>query len=183
MNFRVLKEVRRRFAGWLTLRVVLSVLGMTGALALAALLADAALDLSNPTRAAAPWLLGIGVGLALGMGLRDWQRLTESSIARRFEQADASLGNRLINAVQLARRKSAGAAEELFRLQSVELGQEAAAQLKVWPVMRGSVRRAGAWLAGVLLAWLVLLRGAMIWFPPCGRAFGIRRAIIHPTAG
>ncbi len=157
MNFQVLHHLRTRFAGWLALRILLAALGVVGAMALATVLSDAALDLSEATRAAVPWLLGAAMAIALATGFWEWRRLTETRVARLFEQADVSLGNRLINAVQLAQKTSASATEELFRRAAVQLGRQAAAKLDVWPVMRNGLKRASTFLVCVLLAWMVLL--------------------------
>jgi hypothetical protein len=159
VNFQVLQHLRPRFAGWLALRVGLAAAGAAGALALAAVLSDAALDLPEGMRAAGLWLLGTAILFALGMGFWQWRRLSETRMARRFEQSDAALGNRLINAVQLAQKNRARGAEEYFRNRAVELGRQAAAKLEVWPVVRNGFTRVGAFLVGVLLAWMVLLLG------------------------
>ena len=157
MNFQVLHDVRLCLARWLVLRILLAVLAVAGALALAAVLSDAALDLSEETRVAAPWLLGVAIAIALGAGFLEWRRLTESRLARLFEESDAALGNRLINAVQLAQKTGASGAEEFFRREAVELGRRSAANLDVWPVVCGGLKRAGAFLGCVLLAWMILL--------------------------
>jgi hypothetical protein len=157
MNRRVLHDLRSRVAGWLVLRVLLAALGASGALVLAAVLSDAALDLPETLRVSVSWLLGVAVVAVLGAGFWEWRQLTESRVARQFEQADASLGNRLINAVQLAQKTSASAPEEFLRREAVELGRQSALKLNAWPVMRCGVRRAGVFLAGVLLAWAALL--------------------------
>jgi hypothetical protein len=157
VNFPVLHHVRTRMMGWLALRTLIAVLAAAGGLALAAVLSDAALDLPEETRAAAPWLLGLATAAALGAGFLKWRRLTEARLARWFEQSDAALGNRLINAVQLAPKTGAGGAEEFFRRAAVELGRRSAAKLEVWPVVRGGLKRAGVLLGCVLLAWVILL--------------------------
>ncbi|MGA9451068.1 MAG: hypothetical protein WBW41_06950 [Verrucomicrobiia bacterium] len=153
----MLHHVRARFAGWLALRIFLGALAVAGALVLVAFLSDAALDLPEALRAAAPWLLGMAIAVALVAGFLEWRRLTESRLARRFEQSDAALGNRLINAVQLAQRTSASAAEEFFRCEAVDLGRQSAKDLNVWPVIRAGLKRTGAFLGCVLLAWILLL--------------------------
>ena len=156
MSAPVLHHVRRRFAGWYALLMLLASLGVAGGMALAGMLCDAALDLPAGLRAAAPWLLGAVPVIALGVTIAAWRRLAEARLARRFEQSDAALGNRLINAVQLAQKTGGGGAEELFRRQAVELGRRTAAQLAVWPVVRTGFKRAAAGLGLVLLAWAVL---------------------------
>ena len=125
VNFQVLHHVCARFAGWLALRILLAALALPGH-GVVAVLSDAALDLPEAMRAAVPWLLGMAMAVALGAGFLEWRRLTESRLARRFEQSDAALGNRLINAVQLAQRTSASAAEEFFRREAVDLGRQSA---------------------------------------------------------
>ena len=157
MNFQVLHLVRLRFAGWLALRVWLTALGLVVALALAAVLADAALDLPETLRAAALWLLGAALMAALGAGWLEWRRLTEARLARLFEQTDSTLGNRLINAVQLAQKPPADGTEEFFQREAVALGRQTSKNLDPWPVVRSGLKRAGALLGGALLAWAVLL--------------------------
>jgi hypothetical protein len=157
MNFQVLPHVRARFRGWLALRLALAALGAAVALALAWVLADAALDLPEGVRAAAPGLFGVVLAALLVAGYCEWRRLTEARLARRFEQADAALGNRLINAVQLAQTNPADGTGEFFRREAVALGRESAKDLRVWPVVRPGLKRAGALLGGALLAWALLL--------------------------
>jgi hypothetical protein len=156
VNLPVLHHVRQRFAGWYALLMLLATLGVAGGLALAGMLGDAALDLPASLRAAVPWLLGALPVIALGVTLAAWRRLAEARLARRFEQSDAALGNRLINAVQLAETTGGGGIEELFRRQAVELGRQTAAKLAVWPVVRTGVKQAAAGLGLVLLAWTIL---------------------------
>jgi hypothetical protein len=157
VNFQVLHHVRSRFAGWLALRVGLAALAVAGGLALALVLSDAALELPEQLRAAVPWLLGMAFITALGAGFLEWRRLSEARLARLFEQSDAALGNRLINAVQLAEKSGASGTEEFFRRQVIELGRQSAKNLDAWPVVRRGLKRAGVFLGGVLLAWLALL--------------------------
>jgi len=157
VNFQVLQHVRGRFARWLALRVSLTAAGVGAALALAAVLADAALDLPEALRAAGPWLLGATLMALLGAGCWEWRRLTESRLARLCEQADAALGNRLINAVQLGERRAADGTEEFFRRAAVELGRQSSKSLDAWPVVRSGLKRAGVLLGGALLAWVILL--------------------------
>jgi hypothetical protein len=153
----MLNPLRARIAGWLALRIALTALAVFGSLILAAVFCDAALDLPETWRAIAPWALGIAVALILGAGIWEWRRLTEARLARLFERANVSLGNRLINAVQLAQKPGGSAAEEYLRLEAVRLGRETANNLRVWPVMRRNIRRAGLFFCGALLAWAVLL--------------------------
>ena len=157
MNFQVLPHVRARFRAWLALRLTLAGLGVVVALVLAWVLADAALDLPEGVRAAAPLLFGMVLAALLVAGYCEWRRLTEARLARRFEQADPALGNRLINAVQLAQTNPADGTREFFRREAVALGRESAKDLAAWPVVRPGLQRAGAWLGGALLAWAVLL--------------------------
>lgn len=157
MNFHVLHHVRSHFARWLALRAALVALAVAGGLAFVLVLGDAALQLPETFRAAVPWLLGAALLAVLGAGFLGWRRLTESRLARLFEESDAALGNRLINAIQLAGKTSASAAEELFRRDAVELGRRSARNLDAWTVVRRGLRRAGIFLGGVLAAWLALL--------------------------
>jgi hypothetical protein len=157
MNFQVLKHARSRIARWLALRVVLAALGVVAALALAAVLADAALVLPEGLRAATLWLLGGALAAMLGAAFFEWRRLTEARLARLLERSDPALGNRLINAVQLAQNNAASGAEEFFRREAVALGRRTSAHLALWPVVRRGLRRAAGLLSCALLAWLGLL--------------------------
>jgi hypothetical protein len=157
MNFQILSQVRARFRGWLALRTALAAGGTLTALALAAVLADAILDLPEGLRAAGLWILAAAAGGTLWAAFLEWRRVTEAHLARRFEQANTALGNRLINAVQLAERQPANAAEVYFQRETVTLGRAAALNLQVWPVVRRGLKRAAALLAGALLAWSLLL--------------------------
>jgi len=157
MNFQVLRHVRLRFARWLVLRVWLTALGVVVALTLAAVLADAALDLPETLRATVLWLIGAALAVTLGAGYLEWRRLTESYLARLFEQTNTALGNRLINAVQLAQKDSADGTQEFFRREAVELGRQSAKNLNLWPVVRRGLQRAGALLVCALFAWVILL--------------------------
>jgi hypothetical protein len=157
MTFAVLHHLRPRLARWQGAQTLLAALGGMAAVALAAALADAVLDLPEALRAAA-WipLTGVLAG-ALLAGYIQWRRLTEARLARWFEEAAPELGNRLINAVQLARQTGASPAGEYFRREAVELGRQSAQKLAVWPVMQRGVRQMAAVLGGALAAWLVLL--------------------------
>jgi hypothetical protein len=157
VNFHVLQHVRSRFARWLTLRVALVTLAVAGALVLVLVLADAVLDLPEAIRAVLPWSLVMVILAELAVGYFKWRRLSESNMARRFEQSDTALGNRLINAVQLAEKSSASGTEEFFRRQAVELGRQSARNLNAWQVVRRGLKRACVFLGGVLLAWLALI--------------------------
>ena len=157
MKFSVLHQVRARLTGWLILRGVLAGLGVVLAGLLTALLADAALDLPEPLRAATGWLPGLAVVVVIGAGGFAWWQLTEARLARQFEQANPALGNRLINAVQLAQAPAAEGAAEMFRRQVVELGRQTAATLVAWPVVRRGIRRAAALLSLVMLGWAILV--------------------------
>ena len=157
MTRSVLHRLRTQVAGWLALRVALSALIVLGVLALAAVLFDAALDLPEMVRVAAPWVSGAAVVAALGAGFWEWHQLPEARVARRFEQTDGSLGSRLINAVQLAQITGDSAAAEFLRREAVELGRRTASKLNAWPVMRRGIRRVSVLMVCVLFGWAVLL--------------------------
>jgi 3-methyladenine DNA glycosylase Tag len=157
VNSDVLHHVRARCAKWLALRAALAALAIVCGLTLVVLLSDAALELPEQMRAAVPWLLGVAIIAALGAGLLEWRRLTEARLARLLEQSDATLGNRLINAVQLAEESSASGTEEFFRREAVALGCQSAKNLVPWPVVRGGIKRAGGFFGSTLLAWIALM--------------------------
>lgn len=157
MSRGILQPLRTRLGGWLLLRTGLLLLGVVGCLVLAAMLLDAAVDLPEPWRVAAPWLFAAGALGVVIFGVRHWQRFEEQRLARLFERAQPSLGNQLINAVQLARHTTSSPVEEFLRVEAVELGRRAAGGVAVWPAVRHGVRNTTT-LAGIALAaWLCLL--------------------------
>jgi hypothetical protein len=157
VNFHVLHHIRARLTTWLAVLVLLSAFSVSGGLSLVLVLADAAFDLSESTRVAVPWVLGLALVAVCSAGFVGWRRLNESRMARWFEQSDAALGNRLINAVQLAQKKTTDATEEFFRREVVELGRQTSENLDPRPLVRRGLRRAGIFLGGVLAAWLALV--------------------------
>jgi hypothetical protein len=157
MKTGILQSLRARLGVWLVLRVGLLMAGVLGGALLAAVLLDAALDLPEEGRRLTPWLLGMGGLCVLGLGIAQWRRFEEQRLARLFERAQPSLGNQLINAVQLANHTSSTRVEEFLRLEAVERGRKAAAGVEVWPAVRRDVRKAGI-IAGLALAgWVCLL--------------------------
>jgi hypothetical protein len=156
MSQSVLHNLRARLGGWLALRVALLALASIAAVALLVVISDAAFDLPEGFRSAAPWLLVVAVVGVVAAGLLEKRRLSETRVARLFEANDASLGNRLINAIQLAEKTSEHPTGEFLRREAVRLGTEAAAKQKSWPVMRRSVQRVSIALASTLALWLLL---------------------------
>src|SRR5213593_210512 len=142
VNANVLSRLRLRVAAWLTLRGLLAVVAVVAAAALAFLLGDAVMDFSDATRLAAPWILAGETLLVLVLAVVPLRRLGDGRIARRFERHDPSLGDRLTNAVQLARLQAGDPVEEFLRREAVELGQRAAAN-------RFGVRRGRRYCAGL----------------------------------
>jgi hypothetical protein len=153
----VLKHLRTRLAGWLALRATVLLIGVVGVAAIIAVLLDAGLDLPEPARAAAPWMLAACGVLVVAWAIWHWRRFEEQRVARLFERTQPALGNRLINAVQLSGHTSAEAVEEFLRREAVELGRKAASGVAVWPAVGTGVKWA-AGLAGLALAaWFCLL--------------------------
>jgi hypothetical protein len=157
MNATVLSHLRLRVAAWLTLRGILILLAVVAAAALAFLIGDAALDLSDATRAAAPWVLG-GMAMALlilaGIPLR---RLHDDRMARLFERHEPALGDRLTNAVQLGQQSKDEAVGEFLRRAAVELGRRAASGVKVWPVVRRGVALAAGGVVVATVGWVLFV--------------------------
>lgn len=153
----VLHELRARVTRWLALRVILVAAATLAGLALAAVICDAALDLAENVRLATPWLLSLAVVAILCFGFFERRRFTDPKVARLLEKADTSLGNRLINAVQLAQQKCESPTGEFLRAEVVRIGQEAAAQQSAWRIMRGGIQGGARALGGVLALWLLLL--------------------------
>jgi hypothetical protein len=156
-NRGVLDNLRARVVRWRALRVMLVALALLAGLALLALLADAAFDLPQGIRSAAPWLLALGGLAVLAIGFAKARNLSQAHVARLFETSDASLGNRLINAVQLAEQNAANPTGEFLRQEAVRLGAEAAGRQNAWRVSRRGVQRAATALLGALALWLVLI--------------------------
>ena len=149
MNTGVLNNLRTRLAGWLGLSAVLWLFGVLGLAALALVLGDAALDLPESLRAAAPWVLGLFAAAVLAISVWQWRRLGERRVARLFERAEPALGDRLTNAVQLAGQSGSSGVEEFLRREAVDLGHRSATGLRAWPVMR----RGFQWAAGLAARW------------------------------
>ena len=156
MTFRVLQSLRMRLAGWRVLLVLLLLVGVIGAVTLAAVVFDAALDLPEPARVSAPWVLALCAVAVLGGGFWGWRRVRESRLARFFERADSSLGNRLINAVQLAAQTTVSPVEECLRREAVELGRRAAVRVAVWPAVRAGLKAAAVLASVACAGWLAL---------------------------
>jgi hypothetical protein len=156
VNRGILQSIRRRLGAWLALRTGLLLVGAVAALALAAALLDAAVDLPEFARFATPWLLAAAAALVIGVGVWRWRRFEDQRLARFFELAQPSLGSRLINAVQFSRQSGSGNIEEYLRLEAVALGRQAAAQVVIWPVVRRGVRMACATAGLALLSWVSL---------------------------
>ncbi len=160
----VLNVLRTRLGAWLGLRLGLQLAGAFGGLALAVLLVDAAIDLPERARATAPWLLALGAVLFVAAGFWQWRRLNERRVARFFERSDPSLGNRLVNAVDLAGHKSTSTVQEFLRLESLELGRRIAAELSVWPAVHLRIKLAASVAGLVLLAWFAfVLTSSDVW--------------------
>jgi hypothetical protein len=153
VNATVLSRLRLRVAAWLTLRGLLGALAVVAAAALSFLLGDAAMDFSDATRLAAPWILAGGTLLLLVLAVIPLRRLGDGRIARDFERQDPSLGDRLTNAVQLARQQGGEPVEEFLRREAVELGQRAAAGVRVWPVVRRGIGWAFGGAAVIAMGW------------------------------
>jgi hypothetical protein len=153
MSNSVVSHLRRRLAGWLALRVLLALAAVAGAAALVLVLLDAALQLSERMRAAAPWALAGCVVLVLIAAMLRLRQFTVPRVARVFERAFPALGNRLTNAVQLADPPGVSPIQEFLRVEAVEMGRRAAMSARTWPVVRRSVFRAGLMESAVVLAW------------------------------
>jgi len=160
----VLQNLRARLAGWLALRTGVLLVGVVGTAAFMAVLLDAALDLPEAARAAAPWVLAGCGALVVGWAIWHWRRFEEQRVARLFERTEPALGNRLINAVQLSQHTGAEAVEEFLRREAVELGRKAAAGVAVWPAVRAGVKWAAGAAGFAVAAWLcfVLMGGDIL---------------------
>lgn len=156
----ILHSLRTRIGAWLALKAGLLLVGVVGGMALAAALLDAAVDLPEAWRIATPWLIGMGALAVMIFGIWHWSRFEEQRLARLFERIQPTLGNQLINAVQLARHTASSHIEGFLRLEAVELGRRAAARVGVWPAVRHGVRSAATLAVVALSAWLVLVVAA-----------------------
>ncbi len=162
----VLHTMRSRLAGWLALRTLLVLLSVLTLLSLFAVITDAALNLPEPCRLAAPWLLLVTALAVLGVGIWEWRRFTDPFLARRLEHIDPFLGNRLTNAVDLAHKTGESAVQEYLRCEAVELGRRSAAGIPAGPMVGRGIRRAGLLLACGTLAWVALCLAANDLIPP-----------------
>ena len=89
--------------------------GAPGESKLAAVLADAAMDLPETVRVATPMMLPVAVFAVLLTGWVSWRRHSEKFLARVLERRDPSLGNRLSNAVDLEQKIGDSPVQELLR--------------------------------------------------------------------
>lgn len=157
---KVLGTVRRRlFAGLVVRHAFVAVAALSG-LVLALFLMDAIADLPERLRAATPVLLGTVAALVVALLIVRLHALRERRVARMLEQRDATLGNRLTNAVELAETKQPTDVGEYLRLAAVELGAHAAAQVRVWPFIRRGLLMVAALLVAVAGCWVALVAGA-----------------------
>lgn len=157
MRYSILQPLRRRLNLGILLQTWLFMIGVPGGVALIVAFLDAAVDLPEAWRLIAWWVLGIAALAVAGFGLWHWWQLEDQRLARLFERAEPSLGNQLINAVQLSRYASSSSIEEFLRLEAIELGRKASARVAVWPAVRRGLRPAAALASLVLAAWCLLL--------------------------
>ena len=156
MSRNVLGSLRRRLAGWIFLRHFLLLLGLFGTLAFSAVLLDAFLDLPEGLRAGA-WTGPVAIFVAIiGFAGWAWKRLNHERLARLLELAEPSLGNRLINAVQLSDAERPQPIAEFLRREAIDLGFDAARKTRTWPAIRRGFLSAAA-LAGTALLGCGLL--------------------------
>ena len=114
MNRNVLSDLRRRLSGWLVLRGILMFVGILGAVALALVLTDAALDLPDALRLLAPWCLGAcAIGLAAALWWQ-WRKLNAHRIARLFEQSHPDLATSALANSPAGATSGPNAAETAF---------------------------------------------------------------------
>jgi hypothetical protein len=137
--------------------MVLHLVALVAGVTLSLAILDATLDLPETARGLAPWMLAACALLVVMVGFWQWRGLEARRVARLLEQAQPSLGSRLINAVQLSEHASQSRVEEFLRLEAVELGRKAAANLAVWPAVRQRVKVAVIFAAAALFAWLLFL--------------------------
>ncbi|MEY2409490.1 MAG: hypothetical protein QOF48_2160 [Verrucomicrobiota bacterium] len=157
MNGSILKPLRARLASWLVLRGFLALAALLAAFALAFLMGDAALNLSDTTRLAAPWILGCAALLFLGLALLPLRHLRDDRMARMLERQQPALGDRLTNAVQLSLATKTEAIAEFLRREAIVLGQRAAGGVRVWPVVRRGVAWAVAGLGIAAVGWVIFI--------------------------
>ena len=140
---KVLGRLQYRLAAWLMLAAGLAWVGTLGTAALGLIVADAALDLSETVRSAAPGFLGLLAVCMVAASVIMLRRLTEVRLARRFERLNPELGNVLTNAAQLAGHESITPVAECLRREAVELGRKTSTVTHPWPVAQapGVIRR------------------------------------------
>ena len=153
MNANVLGQLRSRAARWLALRWLLVLGAIVGALALSAVLADAALALPDQARVLALFLLGLGALAVVIASICSLRRIDSLHVARSFERVEPGLGDRLTNAVQLHDQAAPTSTGEVLRREAVELGRKSAAGLRAWQMMRRPIKGALLALAAVGVCW------------------------------
>jgi hypothetical protein len=156
-NLPALRPLCRALAGWWTAQGVLLLLGAAGVTALALALGDAVFDFPDDVRAAGRWLPPAAAAGAVLFTVWRIRSVNEHKLATLFERSNPSLGTRLTNAVQLGAAPGATPVEAYLRGEAVELGRQAAARLRAWPVARGAVLRAAACLLGAGAALLLFV--------------------------
>lgn len=153
MNDPILRSIQMRLVAWGAVRCVFLIIAILSATALALMLLDAALDLSDNTRAGAPWIL-LTLALTLAafffLGAR---RLTERRVARMFERLNPSIGDQLTNAVELAKISCGDQVGEYLRREAIQQGRATAEGLRAWPLVSPMVRFAALAVICVATAW------------------------------
>jgi uncharacterized protein YjiS (DUF1127 family) len=153
----VLAHLRGRLAVWFVLRGVLLLVTAMAAAVLVLGAADAAFDLPEEGRAAAPWFLATCGLVILVATVAPVARWGEWRLACQFERNDPALGNALTNAVQLDSLATVSPVTEALRQAAVERGRTVAQRLPILPIVRTSLWRAVGATAITAASWLLVV--------------------------
>ena len=160
----VIASVQRRLRAFLVLRTLLGLSAAVALAALAAVAADALLILPDAWRARAGYGLAAVAIAAVAWGVVAWRRLSALVVARRMEIGAPALGTALTNAVQLSGESESSSSAEILRRQAVEYGRDKARTVRAWAAARRGV-------LGVLAAEVAV---ATLW----GGAFALFRDVL-----
>jgi hypothetical protein len=149
-----------KLRAWRVVRSLLLIVVVAAAFALAALLIDATVDLSDTTRALTPWLLAVLAIVWIAFLIVEWRRLSERRLAQLLERSNPAVGDRLTNAVELAQVRCSDPIGEFLRAEAIEQGRSAAAGLRTWPLVRRPVMLSLVTVLAAGAAWAVFILAA-----------------------
>ncbi len=126
-------------------------------------------------------VVGDGRLAVVGIGFWEWRRLSEKRLARLLESADASLGNRLINAVSLPGNR-APRNRGIAQARGGGIGAESSGEPNSLADYAARRKRVAVFGAAVAVAWAALFWAGGEVMEAVVRRFLDVTAIIRPTA-